>query len=456
MGKLFGTDGIRGIANADLSCELAMKVGRATASILIKNKDKTPTVFIGKDTRISSDMLESALAAGLCSVGVNVITLGVVSTPAVAFLVKKYNADAGIMISASHNPYEFNGIKIFQKDGYKLPDYLELEIEKLIEEWESCPIKISTTNVGAVKSNFNAINEYIDYIKGTIKGNLSGLKIAFDCSNGSASRSAYKIFSELGVECFMLNDKPDGININKNCGSVHMEGLIDFVKKNNLDAGIAFDGDADRCLAVDNNGNLIDGDLIMAMCAKDLKERGKLFKDTVVGTVMTNMGFINFCNENNLTFESSNVGDRYVLEKMKNNGYNFGGEQSGHIIFLDHSTTGDGQLTAVQLLNILKRKGGKLSDFTSLVKKYPQIIVNVDVTAGGKKVFESDENIKMEIENVSKYLNEKTLDGMPLGRILVRPSGTEPLIRVMLEGIDKDMINDVGQKVVGILKERLV
>lgn len=453
MGNLFGTDGIRGIANVDLTCDLATKVGRAMAYVLLKSENENPTVIIGKDTRLSSDMLECALAAGLCSVGVNVISLGVVPTPAVAFLVKKYNANAGIMISASHNPYQFNGIKIFQGDGYKLSDSLELEIEKIIENFDA--LNFSNQNIGTVEKKDDAIYDYIDYIKGTINNNLSGLKVAFDCSNGSASRSCYEIFSSLGVSCFMLNDKPNGKNINENCGSVHVKGLIDFVKENRMDAGIAFDGDADRCLAVDNKGNLFDGDFIMAICARNLKSKNKLKRDTVVGTVMTNMGFIKFCRENNLNFVASDVGDRYVLEKMRESNYNFGGEQSGHVIFLDYSTTGDGQLTAVQLLNILKETGGKLSDFNLLISKYPQIIINVEVSNEGKRSFANNEIVKDCIDKANEKLSIKDTDGMPIGRILVRPSGTEPLIRVMLEGNDEKFIKTIGNEVAECIRENI-
>ena len=453
MGNLFGTDGIRGIANVDLTCDLATKVGRAMAYVLLKSENENPTVIIGKDTRLSSDMLECALAAGLCSVGVNVISLGVVPTPAVAFLVKKYNANAGIMISASHNPYQFNGIKIFQGDGYKLSDSLELEIEKIIENFDA--LNFSNQNIGTVEKKDDAIYDYIDYIKGTINNNLSGLKVAFDCSNGSASRSCYEIFSSLGVSCFMLNDKPNGKNINENCGSVHVKGLIDFVKENRMDAGIAFDGDADRCLAVDNKGNLFDGDFIMAICARNLKSKNKLKRDTVVGTVMTNMGFIKFCRENNLNFVASDVGDRYVLEKMRESNYNFGGEQSGHVIFLDYSTTGDGQLTAVQLLNILKETGGKLSDFNLLISKYPQIIINVEVSNEGKRSFANNEIVKDCIDKANEKLSIKDTDGMPIGRILVRPSGTEPLIRVMVEGNDEKFIKTIGNEVAECIRENI-
>lgn len=455
MGKFFGTDGIRGLANDDLTCELAMKVGRATAFILLKNIKTTPTVFIGKDTRVSSDMLENALTAGLCSVGVKVVSLGVVSTPAVAFLVKKYKADAGIMISASHNPFEFNGIKIFQRDGFKLPDSLELEIENLIENWDESGIKLSTKKIGYVEKRESLINDYIDYIKETADTDLSGLNVAFDCSNGSASRSAYKIFSSLGADCFMLNDKPNGKNINENCGSVHLEGLIDFVKKNKLDVGIAFDGDADRCLAVDNEGRIVDGDIIMAVCAKYLLDNNILKNNAIVGTVMTNMGLIKFCADNHINFVSANVGDRYVLEKMKENGYNFGGEQSGHVIFLDHSTTGDGQLTAVKLLSILKKSGLKLSDYSSLVNKYPQVMINVKVSQEGKKLLNKDIDVKNAIAKANDRLNVRNAFDMPFGRILVRASGTEPLIRVMVEGEKEDVIRKIATEVSEVIKSKL-
>ena len=450
MGRLFGTDGARGIANSELTCELAMNIGRAAAMVLIENdtsKDK-PTILIGKDTRLSSDMLECALTAGLCSVGANVIHLGTVPTPAVAFLVRKYNADAGVMISASHNPHEFNGIKIFNSEGYKLPDALEEQIESIVLENSEPYYAPVGSGLGCVKTAPEAIDEYIDHIAGSIDGTLEGIKIAVDCSNGSASATARKLFTKLGADFVIINDSPDGININEKCGSTHIEGLAEFVKAHHMDCGVAYDGDADRCLAVDENGELVDGDFLIAICAKALKEAGKLSHNTVVGTVMTNMGFNKFCEENDLTFVSTAVGDRYVLENMLKNNYNIGGEQSGHIIFLDHGTTGDGQLTSVQLLSILKRSGKTFSQLAAIMKRYPQVLINVKVATEKKEEYATDTVIENEIENVKNQLQNR-------GRILVRPSGTEPLIRVMLEGEDHAEISALANTVADLIRDRL-
>ena len=458
MGKLFGTDGVRGVANVDLTAELAMKIGKAAASILIKNKGtkEKAKILIGKDTRISCDMLEGALVSGICSVGVDVVCLGVIPTPAVAYLVKKYNASAGIMISASHNSFEFNGIKIFSEDGYKLPDALEEQIEKIVlEDLTVNTSKIAHEDLGRKTIFEDAVDDYVEHIAGTIDGNLSGLKVAFDCSNGAACRTAEKLFSRLGVECIIKNNTPNGVNINENCGSVHIENLAQFVKENHLDVGIAFDGDADRCLAVDELGNVVDGDFIMAICAKALREQNKLAQNAVVGTVMTNIGFNRFCSENDLTFIATKVGDRYVLEEMLKNGYNFGGEQSGHVIFLDHSTTGDGQLTAVQLLSVLKNSGKKLSEVAALMKKYPQVMVNVKVNNLGKLKFYADEKIKETIKKIEQKFIPESADSEPTGRILVRVSGTEPLIRVMLEGEDLDKITAWANEVADVIREQL-
>lgn len=448
MGRLFGTDGARGIANSELTCELAMNIGRAAATVLIDSTHRRPKILIGKDTRLSSDMLEGALTAGLCSVGADVVKLGVVPTPAVAFLVGKYKADAGIMISASHNPHEFNGIKIFSGDGYKLPDELEEEIEAIILDGAK---KIETkvgSEIGRVEYASNATRDYINHVKTTVPFSLKGMKLAIDCSNGSASTTAEELFTELGAECHMLFDKPNGTNINYECGSTHMEKLMQYVKENDFDAGVAFDGDADRCLMVDEKGYLVDGDFVMAICAADLKSRGKLAKNAVVGTIMTNMGFNRFCNENGMNFVSTKVGDRYVLECMLREGYNFGGEQSGHVIFLDFATTGDGQMTAAQLLSLLNRRSAKLSSIATLMSRYPQVMVNVKISPDGKIKFYTDTTIKNKIEEVKKKLANK-------GRIVVRASGTEPLIRVMLEGEDYSEIEKMANEVADVIKQRL-
>ena len=451
MRKLFGTDGVRGIANVELTAEIAMKIGKAVASILIKNKSEKAKILIGKDTRISCDMLEGALIAGICSVGVDTVCLGVIPTPAVAYLVKKYNADAGIMISASHNSFEFNGIKIFSENGYKLPDEIEEKIEKIVLDDVHVDIfDVKYSDLGTKTFCENAVDDYIEHILKTVDGDLSGLKVVFDCSNGAASRTAEKLFAKLGVNCIIKNDEPNGVNINENCGSVHIENLASYVKEHGLDAGIAFDGDADRCLAVYEQGNIIDGDFIMAICAKALSEQGKLKKNTVVGTVMTNIGFNHFCDENNLNFAATKVGDRYVLEEMLKYGYNFGGEQSGHIIFRDYSTTGDGQLTAVQLLSILKKSGKKLSDLADVMRKFPQVMINVKVDNLGKLKLYTDEEIKNAIDRVKKEFELKNN-----GRILVRASGTEPLIRVMLEGEDLDKITVLANEIANLIKEKL-
>lgn len=448
MGRLFGTDGVRGIANTELTCELAMKIGRAAAMVLTDGNRRHPRFVLGKDTRLSSDMLEGALIAGLCSIGAEVVLLGVISTPAVAYLVGKYKADAGIMISASHNPYEFNGIKIFSGDGYKLPDALEDQIEAIVLSDVQAPSLVAGEAVGKVVHAETAVKDYVDHLKSTVPFSLEGMRVAVDCSNGSASTTAEKLFTELGAECHILYNQPDGVNVNHNCGSTHMESLMEYVKANKLDVGVAFDGDADRCLAVDDEGNLVDGDYIMAICALDMRDRGKLARDAVVGTIMTNMGFLKFCEEHKMRFAATKVGDRYVLEEMLLEEYNFGGEQSGHVIFRDFATTGDGQLTAIQLLCLLRRRQAKLSSLATLMERYPQTMINVEVTAEGKLAFYTDHTVKAEIEKAKTELGTE-------GRIIVRVSGTEPLIRVMVEGKDPEQINRLGAKVAEVIRKRL-
>lgn len=448
MGRLFGTDGIRGIANTELNCELAMKVGKAAAMVLTNNSRRRPLFVIGMDTRISSGMLCNAIVAGLCSVGADVKVLGVVPTPAVAYLIGKYKADAGIMISASHNPAEFNGIKVFSGDGYKLPDALEEQMENIIEDdikdWKTYTGK----EVGNVTYVTNACKDYIEHLKSTVSNSLDGMRIAVDTANGSASETAENLLKQLGAEVFVLSDKPDGININENCGSTHLENLKRYVIENNLDAGVAFDGDADRCLCVDELGNEIDGDQIMAICAYDMKQRGKLAKNTVIGTIMTNLGFIKFCEANDMNFIATKVGDRFVLEEMLLEEYNFGGEQSGHVIFRDFATTGDGQLTAIQLLSLLKRSNKKLSELVTVMTKYPQVSKNVNVTNQGKLKFYMNTAIKETTEELKKQLGDR-------GRIVVRPSGTEPKIRIMVEGEDNEEIKEVLEKLVEVVKNEI-
>lgn len=448
MGRLFGTDGVRGIANKELTCELAMEIGRAAAMVLTDGDHRHPKILIGKDTRISSDMLEGALSAGLCSVGANVIKLGVVPTPAVALLVRKYKADAGVMLTASHNPCEFNGIKIFSADGYKLPDAFEEQIEAIVLDHIKTPPTPVAGAIGTVSYESNAARDYIDHVKNTIPYRLDGMRLAIDCANGCAARTAEILFTELGAECHMLFNEPDGVNVNADCGSTHMESLMRYVKENHMDAGVAFDGDADRCLAVDEKGNLVDGDFIMAVCAADLKSRGKLSKNAVVGTIMTNMGFNRFCAENGMDFVATKVGDRYVLEEMLMAGYNFGGEQSGHLIFLDYGTTGDGEMTAAQLLSIVHRREAKLSSLATLMTRFPQVMVNVNVTPEGKLRFYTDPQVKEAIEDAKEKLGDA-------GRVVVRPSGTEPLLRVMVEGEDETFIQEIADSVAIVIKEQL-
>lgn len=448
MGRLFGTDGVRGVANTELTCERAMQIGRAAAAVLADGCRRRPVFCVGMDTRTSSDMLSCALIAGLCSVGADVVNLGVVPTPAVAFLVGKYKADAGVMISASHNSSEYNGIKIFSGDGFKLPDMLEEQIEAIV--LGECPLPEAPTghDVGKVTVAKNAVKDYCDHVKSCVLYSLDGLNVAVDCSNGAASETAAQIFDALGANAHIINASPDGQNINRDCGSTHMESLSKYVVDNKLDVGVAFDGDADRCLCVDENGNFIDGDEIMAICALDLKERGRLAKNTVVGTIMTNFGFTRFCAENELRFVATKVGDRFVLEEMLLDDTVFGGEQSGHIIFRDFATTGDGQLTAAQLLSLMRRKNEKLSTLASVMKKCPQTIINLKVTAEGKLHYYTDEAIKTAVENAKAELGGE-------GRIVVRPSGTEPLIRVMVEGDDKQKIEKLAKNVASVIKKQL-
>ncbi len=448
MGRLFGTDGVRGIANTELTCELAMKIGRAAAEVLADGCRHRPTFVIGSDTRASSDMLSSAICAGLCSVGADVIHLGVIPTPAVAYLVGVYKADAGIMISASHNPAEFNGIKIFSGNGFKLPDMLEEKIEDIILDQNyvfSTPIG---GEVGRLSYAKDAAKDYIRHIKSTVHFALDGLHIAIDCANGSASTTAPTLFAELGADIHILSHSPDGVNINRDCGSTHLEALSEYVVANHLDCGVAFDGDADRCLCVDEKGELVDGDRIMAMCALDLKKRGKLNGNTVVGTIMTNFGFGRFCEENGLRFIATKVGDRYVLEEMLLEDYSFGGEQSGHVIFRDFATTGDGQLTAAQLLCLMKCEKKPLSELASVMTRYPQTTVNLKISAEGKIAFYTDKEINEKLEEAKTLLGKQ-------GRIVVRPSGTEPLIRVMVEGMDTDQIHAIAEDVASTISRRL-
>lgn len=434
MGRLFGTDGARGVANTELTCEQAMAIGRAAAMVLIEVEHRRPRVVIGKDTRVSSDMLEAALVAGLCSVGADVSLLGVVPTPAVAYLVGHYEADAGVMISASHNPCEYNGIKIFNGEGYKLSDQLEEEIEAIVLDVKRTPPCPTGGDIGRVSRCPNAVDDYVRHLLSVTDIDLRGMRLAVDCANGSASATARKLFSALGADCVFLNDQPDGVNINQNCGSTHIEQLADFVKKLKYFGGVAFDGDADRCLAVDEQGNLVDGDKIIAALAVDMQEKGELPGNAAVVTVMSNLGFFRCCEGHGITPVSTKVGDRYVLEEMRKSGYAIGGEQSGHIIFLKHATTGDGQMSAIKLLAMCRERGQKLSKVGAIMERYPQVIINVKATAEQKAQYAADEALAARIAQANESLGRD-------GRVLVRVSGTEPLIRVMVEGREFDDIN---------------
>ncbi len=449
MGRLFGTDGVRGVANIDLTCEMAMDIGRAAAYVLTRQTyEKRPVVLIGKDTRASSDMLEAALAAGMCSVGADVISCGVVPTPAVAYLVRKHKADAGVVISASHNPVEFNGIKIFNSQGFKLADEIEDEVESYVFAQKK-EIRIMTHgDVGTVTALQSAKQEYVDFVADSVGRDLSGIKIVMDCANGAASETAHMLFKKLKADCIFIGDNPDRKNVNDGVGSTHLEYLRSQVLAHKADIGVAFDGDADRCLAIDELGGEIDGDEIIAIFAKYLKKNGKLRQDTAVVTVMTNIGFVDFCKKNDIKTVRTSVGDKYVLEEMLHGGYSLGGEQSGHIILTDYSTTGDGQMTAALLLAVLKESGKTSSALSGEIERYPQLLVNVKTTNEGKQRFKEDDVIQ-------GYIEAAQQDLFDIGRVLVRVSGTEPLIRIMVEGRDEAKIAEVARNLEIKIKERV-
>lgn len=434
MGRLFGTDGARGVANRELTCELAMNIGRAAAKVLISAQHRRPKILVGKDTRASGDMLETALAAGLCSVGADVYLLGVVPTPAVAYLVKEYGAQAGVMISASHNPCEYNGIKIFNGEGYKLSDSLEEEIEAIVLDQAEALPSPEGGDVGRVHTCEAAVQDYVRHVLSVAECDLKGMKVAVDCANGSASATARALFTALGADAVFLNEEPDGVNINAGCGSTHIDKLAAYVREHGCFAGVAFDGDADRCLAVDEQGHIVDGDQIMAALALDMKEKGELSGDVVVGTVMSNLGFKRCCEENGIRAVATKVGDRYVLEEMIKGGYALGGEQSGHIILLQHATTGDGQMSAVKLLTACRRQGVPLSALCGVMEHYPQVMKNICADNDQKAAYNADGALAELIREADEALGRE-------GRVLVRLSGTEPLIRVMVEGRDMDEID---------------
>lgn len=447
MARLFGTDGVRGIANSELPVELAMSLGKYGAHVITKAKTNA-RIIVGKDTRISGDLLEYALIAGILSTGCDVIRVGVIPTPAIAKLVKTLNADAGVMISASHNPVTFNGIKFFNERGLKLSDTIEDEIEALIHEQRDLNNPTGLA-VGRVETYEDAERDYANYIVETLEGTtFEGLKVAIDCANGAASNIGPKTINQLDAKVYTIHHEPDGTNINDNCGSTHLGDLIQFVKVVGADIGLAFDGDADRLLAVDEKGNLVDGDKIMAICGKYLSDRNRLKDNTIVSTVMSNLGFDIALSENGMTSVKTQVGDRYVLEEMLANNYPLGGEQSGHIIFLEHNTTGDGLLTAVQLLRVLKEEGKPLSELASIMTIYPQVLKNAHVANEKKYHFNDYEVISKRIKEIEEMFHGK-------GRVLIRPSGTEPLVRVMIEGQNQEELEKVADELVTLIEHEM-
>ena len=452
MKKYFGTDGIRRIANTHLTPELVYKVAKAGAYVLSKHSNHTPTILIGRDTRISGTLIESAMTAGFLSYGANVKLLGVIPTPAVAYLTKKLNADASVVISASHNTFEFNGIKFFSNKGMKIPDEIEEEIEEVIDSGKLEELTAKNEKIGISEIEFDLMNEYKEFIvnifKDDIKKNLrEDFVVGIDTANGATYKIAEKIFTELGINYRIISNEPTGININENCGSTHLENIKKFVKDNKLSLGIAYDGDGDRCLAVDENGNTIDGDIVLAIVSKYLKEKNKLNKDTVVATVMSNLGLKKYAQTNNLNLVQTKVGDRYVLEEMLKNNYNLGGEQSGHIIMLDYNPTGDGILTSLMLIKILLEANTTASKLTDIITIYPQVLVNAKVDDKKKYDYSEDEEIQKEIE---KLENEFSGDG----RVLIRTSGTEPLVRVMIEGKDIDLLTKKANELAKLIEKK--
>ena len=445
MARLFGTDGVRGVANEELTPLLAMQLGQAGATVLTKENEHRPTIMVGCDTRISGDMLANALMAGICSVGANAVYVGVIPTPAVAYLTKKYKVEAGVVISASHNPVEFNGIKFFDGNGYKLPDSMEDEIEALIRNGMQGVEMPTGSRVGKIKYRTDAREEYINHAIQSVPVDLSGLKIVVDCAEGASFYTSVEALRELGANVVPIHNMPDGTNINSNCGSTHMEELQARVVYEKANVGLAFDGDADRLLAVDENGAIVDGDQIMAVVGNHMRNQGKLKKDTIVATVMSNLGFFQMGEREKLHMEQTKVGDRYVLERMREIGASLGGEQSGHVIFLDENTTGDGLLSALHLLEVMVDTGKPLSELASIMTVMPQALVNARVPNHKKDKY-------MEYPEIAGAIDELNRKFAGDGRVLIRPSGTEPKVRVMIEGRDQKMIDEEAHKLVDLIQ----
>lgn len=453
MRKYFGTDGIRRIANTELTPELVYKVAKAGAYVLAKHSEHAPTILIGRDTRLSGTLIESAMTAGFLSYGANVKLLGVLPTPGVAYLTKKLKADASVVISASHNTYEFNGIKYFSNKGMKIPDEIEEEIETVLDSGRLDELTAHPSKIGVSEYREDLADEYIYMLRKNFEENIEAnlnddFCVALDVANGATYKVAEKVFTKLGINFKIINNSPNGININENCGSTHLGSLKEYVLQNHMSLGIAYDGDGDRCLAIDENGNEIDGDILLAIFGNYLKEKGKLKNDTIVATIMSNMGLNKFAANNNLTLKQTKVGDRYVLEEMLKNDYNLGGEQSGHIIMLDYNPTGDGILTSLMLIQILLEKKVKVSELSKIMKKYPQAQVNVKVCNEKKPLYQEDSEILNEINVIKEKLGDN-------GRIVVRASGTEPLIRVMLEGENQSELEEMANKLAKLIKVKL-
>lgn len=454
MRRYFGTDGIRRIANTELSPELVYKVAKAGAYVLSKHNDHAPTILIGRDTRLSGTLIESAMVAGFLSYGANVKLLGVMPTPAIAYLTRKYKADASVVISASHNTYEFNGIKFFSNKGMKISDEIEEEIEDIMDSGKLEELTAVNDKIGVAKNASDLLEEYVYFFRKNFDDEIEkyqnkDFKIVLDVANGATYQVAEKIFKVLGLNYVIINNNPDGININQNCGSTHLEQLQEYVLKNKMDLGIAYDGDGDRCLAVDEKGNTLDGDKILAILSQTMKKRGILKKDTIVATVMSNLGLNKFAKKNGLKLLQTKVGDRYVLEEMLKNGYNLGGEQSGHVIMLDYNPTGDGILTSIMLVLSILESGKKASELNEIVKLYPQVLVNAKVNSERKYDYEKNKEIKDAIEKL-----EKEFDGN--GRVLIRPSGTEPLVRVMIEGENQEYIEQKAKEMAKLIEDKLL
>ena len=451
MRKYFGTDGIRRIANTELSPELVYRVAKAGAYVFSKHSTKTPTIWSGRDTRISGTLIESAMVAGFLSYGANVKLLGVIPTPGVAYLTRKLQADASVVISASHNTFEFNGIKYFSNKGTKIPDEIEEEIEEVMDSGKLDELSAVSEKIGVSEVRTDLLNEYVYFFRKNFDDNIekinrSDFKVVIDTANGATYKVADKVFKTLGINHVIINNNPNGVNINDGCGSTHLEMLKDYVVKNKMSLGIAYDGDGDRCLAVDENGEEIDGDKLLAIISDYLKKHGKLAKDTIVATVMSNLGLNKYAEKENLQFIQTKVGDRYVLEEMLKNGYNLGGEQSGHVILLDYNPTGDGILTSLMLIQAILESEKKASELGAIVQKYPQVLINAKVDSNKKYDYEKNAEIKKAIEDI-----EKEFAGN--GRVLIRPSGTEPLVRVMIEGKDINVIEAKAKKIADMIEK---